>query len=123
MEHGERVEDAVAREVVEESGVKVDPTRVRYYGCQPWPQPYSLMLGCIARVCGPDGERIQVDIKELEDARWFTRGQIAEMVAVTEAKAGGEGQLFVPPTTSVAGNMISSFAKRERVTNFCCASL
>jgi NAD+ diphosphatase len=122
MEHGERIEDAVAREVVEESGVVVDIKRVRYFGSQPWPQPFSLMLGCIAQVSNVEAERITVDVKELEDARWFTRAQVAEMVAVGAAKLGSKTKLFVPPPSSVAGNMVRSFAKKDGMTVYSKAS-
>lgn len=68
---GEAIEDAVRREVEEESGVKVGP--VQYVCCQPWPMPSTLMIGCLAVAITTD---IKVDKSEMEDARWFTRQQV-----------------------------------------------
>lgn len=70
---GEAIEDAVRREVEEESGVKVGA--VRYVCCQPWPMPSNLMIGCLAVAISTD---IRVDQSEIEDARWFTRQQVHE---------------------------------------------
>lgn len=67
VEPGESVEETVAREVWEETGVEVED--VRWFGSQPWPYPNSLMLGFQARWRA--GE-IRVDGREIEDAGWFT---------------------------------------------------
>jgi len=69
VEPGESLEDAVVREVMEESGVPV--TDVRYHSSQPWPFPASLMVGFTARATSPE---IRVE-DELEDVRWFTRDE------------------------------------------------
>lgn len=68
---GEAIEDAVRREVEEESGVKVGA--VQYVSCQPWPMPSNLMIGCLAVAVSTD---IRVDQNEIEEARWFTRQQV-----------------------------------------------
>lgn len=68
---GETIEDAVRREVEEESGIKVG--HVQYVSCQPWPMPSSLMIGCLAVAVST---QIKVDKNEIEDARWFTREQV-----------------------------------------------
>jgi NAD+ diphosphatase len=68
VEPGESVEDAVRREVREETGVEVED--VRYFASQPWPYPHSLMLGFQARW---RSGALHVDPKELEDAAWFHR--------------------------------------------------
>jgi len=65
------MEDAVRREVEEESGVKVGP--VQYVSCQPWPMPSNLMIGCLAVAVSTD---IKVDENEIEEARWFPRQQV-----------------------------------------------
>lgn len=70
-EPGESLEDAVRREVYEETNVKID--RVRYHSSQPWPFPSSLMLGFFATAAETD---IQLNDGELEDARWFTRKEL-----------------------------------------------
>jgi NAD+ diphosphatase len=66
LEPGETLEQCVAREVLEETGVSVRD--VRYFGSQPWPFPHQVMVGFIARYAS--GELV-VDTTELEDARWF----------------------------------------------------
>jgi NTP pyrophosphohydrolases containing a Zn-finger, probably nucleic-acid-binding len=72
VEWAESIEEAVVREVHEESGVVVDA--VEYHSSQPWPFPSSLMLGFIAHAASTD---IQLNDHELEEARWFTREQLA----------------------------------------------
>jgi NAD+ diphosphatase len=71
VEPGETLEAAVAREVFEETGIHIHPPH--YLAGQPWPFPTSLMLGFHAE---PASDRIEVDGKELEEARWFTRTDI-----------------------------------------------
>jgi NAD+ diphosphatase len=71
VEPGESLEDAVAREVYEEVGLKV--SRIKYFGSQPWPFPSSLMLGFSAEATSPD---FTVDTNELESARWMTRAEL-----------------------------------------------
>lgn len=68
IEAGETVEQAVAREVMEETGLKVK--NIRYYGSQSWPFPSQLMLGFTAEY---DGGDIHLQADELADARWFDR--------------------------------------------------
>ncbi len=71
VEPGESLEEAVAREVFEEAGVRVG--EVRYMASQPWPFPSSLMLGFHAEA---EAMELNIDPKELEDARWMTREQM-----------------------------------------------
>ena len=73
VEPGESLEDAVAREVWEETGVRVHD--VRYQASQPWPFPYSMMVGFRAVA---ETEEIVLDPDELEDARWFTAAQVSQ---------------------------------------------
>lgn len=86
LEPGESIEAAVARELKEEAGIAV--ADVTYVASQPWPFPSSLMLGCHARALGAE---LTVDTTELDDARWFTRAEIAA------ALAGDPSAPFQPP--------------------------
>jgi NAD+ diphosphatase len=73
VEPGESLEEAVAREVFEEAGVRVG--RVHYHSSQPWPFPASIMLGFYAEGLT---EEITIDPKELRDARWFTAAEMRD---------------------------------------------
>ncbi len=89
VEPGESLEDAVAREVLEETGVMVDA--IEYHSSQPWPFPASLMLGFTAHAVTYE---IQRRDEELEDARWFTRADIAA------------GLVLLPPGQSISFRLI-----------------
>ena len=97
VEPGESVEQAVIREVAEETGIKV--TNVRYVGSQPWPMPRSLMLGF--RADAPAGQAITVDHDELAEAYWFSRD---ELLAAIEAR-----EIALPPPVSIARHIIESW--------------
>jgi NAD+ diphosphatase len=92
VEPGESLEDAVLREVEEETGVHV--TDVRYESSQPWPFPSSLMLGfrAVART-----HEITLRDGELEDARWFTRADVAA------------GHPTLPPAGSISARLIDGW--------------
>ncbi|MCH9694016.1 MAG: NAD(+) diphosphatase [Gammaproteobacteria bacterium] len=74
VEPGESLEDAVRREVYEETNIRA--TSVRYDSSQPWPFPSSLMLGFVAEADPDSVEHIRLNDGELEDARWFTRKEL-----------------------------------------------
>ena len=86
LEPGESIEAAVARELQEEAGIEV--ADVTYIASQPWPFPSSLMIGCHARALA---NALTIDRTELDDARWFTRDEIAA------ALAGEPDAPFQPP--------------------------
>lgn len=75
IEAGESAEQAVAREVQEESGARV--TNIRYVGSQPWPFPRSFMLGFRATLApGVDPDSLVPDPTELSELRWFSRDEV-----------------------------------------------
>ncbi|HEY7379523.1 MAG TPA: NAD(+) diphosphatase [Steroidobacteraceae bacterium] len=92
VEPGESLEDAVLREVHEETGVSVHD--VRYHSSQPWPFPSSLMLGFTAHALGSD---ITLKDGELEDARWFSRADIAN------------GAIAMPSSQSISFRLIEDW--------------
>ena len=94
LEPGETFEQCVAREVYEESGVRV--RAITYLGSQPWPFPASIMMAFDAVTDFPETAR--PDGVEISEVKWFTRDQFK-----AEAKAG---TLLLPPTISVARKMI-----------------
>ena len=100
IEPGESIEEAVAREVFEEAGVRVGA--ISYIASQPWPFPSSLMIGCHAQALGRE---LVIDRTELDDARWFTRAEIAQAMA-----AGARGEigdaLGAPPPHAVAWHLL-----------------
>lgn len=98
VEPGETLEEAVRREVLEESGVVVG--EVRYLKSQPWPFPSSLMIGCIAQA---ESEELTIDHAELADARWFGLDEICS------ALAGEPGPLFVPPPFAIANHLLQAW--------------
>ncbi|MBI4183574.1 MAG: NAD(+) diphosphatase [Proteobacteria bacterium] len=100
VEVGESLEDAVAREVFEESGVRVK--EVRYHSSQPWPFPASLMLGFTA---GAATTEIDFDPEELVDCQWFTRPEAAEL---EEAR-----KKVMPRSDSIARRLIHQWLTRE----------
>lgn len=93
VEPGESLEQAVAREVLEESGVVV--SAAEYLGSQPWPFPASLMLGFCARASTTE---VVTDDEEISEARWFTRAELADAVRT--------GDVLLPPGVSIARRLI-----------------
>ena len=102
VEVGETIEEAVRREVSEETDIRVGS--VRYWACQPWPFPSSLMIGCLGRA---ETERISVDSHELAEARWFPREDISKALSAP----GPERELFVPPAMAIAHHLIKAWAE------------
>lgn len=97
VEPGETPEDAVRREVREEAGVRCG--RVRYLAAQPWPFPSSLMMGFLTEALS---EEITVDAEELAEARWFSRDEVAEMVARAATGPDDPAQVSLPSPVAIA---------------------
>ena len=74
VEAGETMEHAVAREVYEETGIRVDPDTTKYVASQPWPFPQSTMIGFLVQA--DDTQTLSIDTNELVEAAWFTRSQV-----------------------------------------------
>jgi len=117
LEPSETFEEAVRREIWEESGVKVN--EVSYHSCQPWPYPSTLMIGFFASADSTKEINLGLD-NELADAKWYTREEVLKVLA----HPNGIGfapldpkleypEFRIPPTTAIAGVMISQWARGE----------
>lgn len=99
VEAGESLEATVAREIAEESGIRV--SRVEYRGSQAWPYPRSLMVGFRAVAARDDDAR--PDGEEIVSVRWFTRTEIVDAFA-------GRGEIVLPGPASIAHTLIRDWA-------------
>jgi NAD+ diphosphatase len=100
IEPGETFEEGAARETLEEAGLTV--TNVRLHSNQPWPFPYSLMIGVI---CEVEGDQERIDTKELESGRWFTREEARALIA------GEHPECFCPPKFAIAHQLIKAWSE------------
>ena len=96
LEVGENLEAAVARELFEEAGIRI--ADVAYVASQPWPFPSSLMIGCTARSLD---RQLTIDKTELDDARWFTREEVAAALA-----GHPDAPFLPPPKTAIARTLL-----------------
>ena len=102
MDQGEAIEEAVAREVMEEAGIRV--RKVRYHSSQPWPFPSSLMIGCHAEA---DSTGINMDDEEMTDVQWFDRSEV--LLALDEKSE----KLRLPGPIAIAHHLIKAWAHHE----------
>jgi len=102
VEPGETIEEAVAREVEEEAGLVVRD--VSYIASQPWPFVSNLMIGCHAWA---DKAALTIDRNELDDARWFTRGEVIRAFAEDP-----DSELKLPPAQAIAHQLLRWWVAR-----------
>ena len=99
VEPGETIEEAVAREVYEEAGVRV--SNVRYLASQPWPFPSQMMIGCTSVA---ESTELTIDKTELDDARWFSRAELEE---ARNAGPSGSETLIFPQKFAIAHRLVT----------------
>jgi len=99
VDQGESIEEAVAREIMEEAGIRIG--NIRYHSSQPWPFPSSLMIGCHADAVTAE---IFYDAEEMADVRWFQREE------VLLALEGKSTNLVVPGPIAIAHRLIEGWA-------------
>jgi NAD+ diphosphatase len=106
IEPGESAEDAVAREVLEEVGLRV--RNIRYVSSQPWPYPGSLMLGFYA-TADPEAE-LRLDPEEIAAARWFTRAEVRASIEAAISPDIEEVEPGLPSGSSIAYRLVRDWA-------------
>jgi len=110
IEIGESLEEAIKREVEEESGINLDVQQIWYHSSQPWPFPSQLMIGCLAMT---NYAQATVDVKELGEARWFNRQQVKEMLERSQGPLGDSTEERVPPPLAIAHQLIKFWANAK----------
>lgn len=100
IEPGEAIEEAVARETLEEAGLIVK--QVTMHSTQPWPFPHSLMIGVL---CEVENDSETVDTFELESVRWFTRDEAKLLIT------GKHTDAFAPPPFAIAHQLLKTWSE------------
>lgn len=100
LEPGESIEEACARELMEEAGLEA--TAVTYHSSQPWPFPSSLMIGLFAEVAD---DQARPDQTELEEVRWFTRDEVRAVLS------GGFEGVRAPPRLAIARTLLEAWVE------------
>lgn len=101
VEPGETIEEAVAREVFEESGVRVRD--VEYVASQPWPFPSQLMIACHSYA---DDDALVIDETEMAEINWYTREEVASSL-------NGDGPFVAPPPHAIAFNLMKWWLEKK----------
>lgn len=114
MAPGETIEEAVAREAHEESGVRVGS--VEYLASQPWPYGGQIMIGCHSRAVS---ESISLHDQELEEARWFSIAELEKMVESSKVPNSflAVTDLRLPPPTALAHVLVASWLQYHLLHN------
>ena len=99
VEHGESIEEAVARELNEEAGISTKD--VYYHSSQPWAFPFSLMIGCIAEA---NSKNFKLDEVEIDEGKWFSREELKGAI-----EGNKNSNFFVPPSMAIAHHLIKNF--------------
>jgi NAD+ diphosphatase len=102
LEPGETIEEACARELFEEAGLRT--VDVRYHSSQPWPYPSSLMIGLIAEV---DSDAAAPDQTELEAVRWFTKDEVRTVLA------GDDPEVRAPMKLAIARTLLEAWVSER----------
>lgn len=102
IEPGEAIEEAVARETLEEAGLRV--LHVEMHSTQPWPFPHSLMIGVL---CEVENDQATVDTTELESGRWFTREEARLLIA------GKHPDAWAPPPFAIAHQLLKTWSAKD----------
>lgn len=121
VEAGETMEKAVAREVYEETGVRIDLESVQYVKSQPWPFPQSCMIGFLATA--DEHQKLNVDTNELVAAQWFDKAQVQAAtvvsgpvmqhdVAAAAIKADPSLKLLIPPKGVLARTLLDAWLNK-----------
>jgi NAD+ diphosphatase len=100
LEPGESLEDAVAREVMEETGLEL--TNIRYHSSQPWPFPASIMVGFTAQATSMD---FRLDQREIEQACWLTRPELIRKLK--------DNTIKIPSPLSISYRLLEDWFKKK----------
>jgi NAD+ diphosphatase len=103
VEPGESLEEACAREIFEEVGLRA--TSVRYHSSQPWPFPSSMMIGLIAEVTD---DVVTLDKDEIDEAVWLTKEEARQ--ALAGGLKGHGGMIWAPPPLAIAHQILKAWA-------------
>ncbi len=103
VEPGEGIEEAVARELWEEAGVRV--RNVRYVASQPWPFPSSLMIACTSEALS---DELTLDTTEIEEAGWFSAAEVRAARRATKA-----APFIAPPPFAIAHDLLKHWLSQQ----------